>query len=160
MNLPAEFNPWDVLNHWLHLISAVIWIGGAAYQVFVLAPQLKAGDVPLSTLLASAKRFRKISLVALITLVTTGGINIGIRRAGHEFIPPGYVSALGVKIFLVVIISSGLVFGFVRASQLEEESRQNLEAGAVLPFFSFTKMTLLIGVIVVFIAAMLRQWKF
>ncbi len=149
-----------VLNHWLHLISAVIWIGGAAYQVFVLAPLLKSGDVPQPTLLATVKRFRRLSLVALITLVTTGGINLGIRRAGHEFIPPGYVSALGVKIFLVVIISSGLIFGFVRATQLEEESRQNQEEGVVLPSFSFTKMTLVLGVIIVFIAAMLRQWKF
>lgn len=149
-----------VLNHWLHLISAVIWIGGSAYQVFVLAPLLKSGDVPRPTLLATAKRFRHISLVALITLVVTGGINLGIRRAGQDFIPPGYISALGVKVFLVVVIASGLVFGFVRASYIEEEFRQNNEEGAVLPLFPFTKTTLAIGIIVIFIAAMLRQWKF
>ena len=73
-----------VLNHWLHLISAVIWIGGSAYQVFVLAPLLQSGDTPLETLLATAKRFRQISLVALMTLVVTGGINHGIRRAGQR----------------------------------------------------------------------------
>ncbi|MFQ5597463.1 MAG: hypothetical protein ACE5GK_05370 [Nitrospiria bacterium] len=146
-----------VLNHWLHLVSAIIWIGGSAYQVFVLSAHMKSGDLPREKLLNIAKRFRRISLVALITLVFTGGINLGIRRAGHEFIPPGYISALGVKVFLIVAMASGLVFGLVRSPKQEDPAEEDPTA---LPGIGITKMTLAIGTIVIFIAAMLRQWKF
>jgi len=30
-----------ILNHWLHLISAVIWIGGLAFLVMAVTPGLK-----------------------------------------------------------------------------------------------------------------------
>jgi len=143
----------------LHLVSLIVWIGGSAYQVFVLSPLVKSGDLPEKTLLAMSKRFRSISLVVLITLVITGGVNLGIRRAGHEFIPPGYVSALAVKVFLVVAMGAGLLVSFVRNAD-DEGGKPSETDQTALYGFGTTKVTLAIGIIVIFLAAILRQWKF
>ena len=35
-----------IVNHWLHLMSAVIWIGGLAFLVMAVGPGLKEGSVP------------------------------------------------------------------------------------------------------------------
>ncbi len=145
-------NSFAVVNHWLHLISVIFWIGGNAFQVFVLSPFIKPGDPSNETLLKISKRFTKISLFFLIVLVVTGGMNFGVRRAGHEVIPPGYISALAVKIFLVVGMAAFPVFSLIRPVDEENPSKAfNLPQA---------KMNLAIGMIIVFIAAMLRQWQF
>ncbi len=136
-----------------------MWIGGSAYQVFVLSPLIKSGDLPSKTLVQMLRRFRNVSLVALIVLVVTGGINLGIRRAGHESFPPGYVSALAVKVFLVVAMGSGLLVGYVRSADDENKKESGSDQSA-LPGFGTTKVTFAFGIIVIFLASMLRQWKF
>ncbi|MBI3603331.1 MAG: hypothetical protein HY205_02650, partial [Nitrospirae bacterium] len=30
-----------IINHWLHLLSAIIWIGGLAFLVMVVTPGLR-----------------------------------------------------------------------------------------------------------------------
>lgn len=153
-------NAFAIVNHWLHLISVVFWIGGTAFQVFVLAPLMKARDPSWNTLVKVSKRFRQLSLISLLTLVVTGGINLGTRRAGHEVIPPGYVSALAVKVFLIVAMSSFLVFDLIRPASQSQEPDQNDEDRPAFPGHGFAKLTLAVGVIVIFLASMLRQWKF
>lgn len=156
-------NFFAVLNHWLHLISVVIWIGGTAFQVFVAAPLLKTGDPSYTFLRNLSKRFRHIVGPLILVLVVTGGINLGVRRAGYEFIPPGYISALGVKVFLVTLVVSLYVFDWLRARQ-EDESSERPRTGSgeesALPGFAYTRLTLIIGLIIIFLASMLRQWKF
>ena len=44
-----------IVNHWLHLMSAVIWIGGLAFLVMAVKPGLKEGAVP-KTYLADHRR--------------------------------------------------------------------------------------------------------
>ena len=153
-------NPLAIVNHWLHLISVIFWIGGTAFQVFVLAPLIKRNDPSWETLSAVSKRFRRLSLIALIVLVVTGGINLGVRRTGHEFIPPGYVSALAIKVFLIVGMSSFLLFDLIRPKSHMEENNPQGEDAPAFPGHGFAKLTLAIGVIVIFLASMLRQWRF
>ena len=93
-----------------------------------------------------------MSSVFLLILVVTGGMNFGFRIKGYEEIPPRYVSALAVKVFLIVAMGSALVFGFIRR---EDEDKQRLS-----PSLRHAKISLVFGVLIVFIAAMLRQWKF
>jgi len=145
-------DPKATIIHWLHLIGAIFWIGGNAYQVLVLIPFLKPGKPPAEILQKISKRFILISSIFLIILVITGGMNFGFRVAGHEEIPPGYVSALAVKVFLIVAMASVLVFGFIR--RVDEEN------DALTPSMRHAKISLVFGVLIVFIAAMLRQWHF
>jgi uncharacterized membrane protein len=149
MNLSA------VIAHWLHLMSAIIWIGAAAYQVFVLGPLIKTGDLPKSMIVSLAKRYRYISLTTLLVLVTTGGINIKTRRMGFEAVPGGYISALAVKVFIAVAMAAGLVFGMIRSSgKYDGDPSEESES----PQFGANKVTLAMGTIVIFLASMLRHW--
>jgi len=153
-------NAFAVVNHWLHLVSVVFWIGGTAFQVFVLAPFMKPKDPSWETLLKISKRFRQFSLISLLVLVVTGGINLGTRRAGVEAIPPGYISALAVKVFFIVAMSSFLVFDLMRPANKGEALSQDEGERPAFPGQGFAKLTLAVGVVVIFIASMLRQWKF
>ncbi len=145
-------NFFAVLNHWLHLISVIFWVGGNAYQVFVLMPFMSPDNPSNETVLKISKRFTRMSLLFLVILVITGGINFGFRRVGHEVVPSGYVSALAVKVFLIVGMAALLLFGLIRP--LDEDSP------STAPGFVYSKISLVIGVIVIFLAAMLRQWQF
>lgn len=153
-------NFYAVLNHWLHLISVIIWIGGSAFQVFVAAPLLKTGDPSYDFLKGINKRFRRIVGPLLLILVVTGGINFGVRSKGHEFVPPGYISALGVKVFLFAALASLYFFGVLRSRYKDEEEERPREDQPTLPEFVQTRLTLIIGLIIIFLASMLRQWKF
>ncbi|MFQ5543704.1 MAG: hypothetical protein ACE5FY_05070 [Nitrospiria bacterium] len=146
------------LNHWVHLISVVFWIGGAAYQVFVMAPLLKTGDFSKETILKISKRFRGFSILFLLILVVTGGMNMGFRRVGHDAIPPGYVSALAVKVFLVVAMACFPLFDLIHTRSKDPDADQ--ENQPVIPGLGFTRVTLALGVVVIFLASMLRHWKF
>lgn len=146
-----------VINHWLHLFCVVLWLGGAAFQIFVMAPLLAAKDVSNETFIKISIRYQRMVVPVLFILMITGGINFGIRRAGIDEIPPGYISALGVKVFLVCAMASIPLFQLVRMRDNEESGESSSDK---LPGYSFTKVTLIVGIIVVFIAAMLRQWKF
>lgn len=148
-----------VFNHWLHLFCVILWLGGAAFQVFIMAPHLSEKDVSNETFVKIVKRYQRVVILLLFILMITGGINFGIRRAGFDEIPPGYISALGVKVFLVCAMASMPLFQLVRSRE-DDEAREEGSGNGRLPGYAFTKMTLIVGVIVVFIAAMLRQWKF
>lgn len=153
-------NFFAVLNHWLHLISVVIWVGGAAFQVFVAAPLLKTGDPSYDFLKGLYSRFRRIVGPLIFILVVTGIINFGVRSKGYEFVPPGYISALGVKVFLFAAIASLYFFGVLRSRYKEEQDEKPREDQPTLPGFAYTRLTLIIGLIIIFLASMLRQWKF
>ncbi|MCG3112593.1 MAG: hypothetical protein MCM46_12330 [Candidatus Manganitrophus sp. SB1] len=153
-------NFFAVLNHWLHLISVVIWVGGAAFLVFVAAPLLKTGDPSYDFLKGVNHRFRRIVGPLLFILVVTGGINFGVRTKGYEFVPPGYISALGVKVFLFAAIASIYFFSILRSRYKDEQDERPRENQPALPEFVNTRLTLIIGLIIIFLASMLRQWKF
>ncbi len=144
-----------VIAHWLHLMSAIIWIGAAAYQVFVLSPMVKSGSLPPAIVSSLAKRYRLISIATLVILFITGFINFKTRRMGFDAVPGGYVSALAVKAFLAVALGSGLLFGIIRSSSKYDDESEKEDSP---PQFGANKMTLAIGSIVIFIAAMLRLW--
>lgn len=146
-----------VVNHWLHLASVIFWMGGVAFQLVVISPFLKSDHPPPAYLTILANRFLKFISPILFILVVTGGINLGVRRAGHEEIPPGYISALGFKVLLVAAVASIHFFSFIR-SRYDDSSRD--ENIPILPMAAYAKWTLAIGVIIIFIASMLRQWRF
>ncbi len=145
-------DPKATIIHWLHLIGAIFWIGGNAYQVFVLMPFLKSGKAPRELLQKISKRFIFLSSIFLIILVVTGGLNFGYRVAGVAEVPGNYVSALAIKVFLIVGMGSLLVFGFIRPAEGESEKP--------VPSLRHAKVSLVFGVLIIFVAAMLRHWRF
>jgi len=74
---PDTFIP--IINHWLHLVSAVIWIGGLAFLVIAVTPGLKAAVAkdqvkPITD--AFYQHYKKVAGILLMVLLFTGGINL------------------------------------------------------------------------------------
>lgn len=67
---------------WLHILAAMVWIGGAAFIALVLVPALKdphlAAHAP-AFLRAAAYRFRRVGWISLGILVATGIANLALR---------------------------------------------------------------------------------
>jgi uncharacterized membrane protein len=68
-----------IINHWFHLLSAVIWIGGLAFLVMAVTPGLKKA-VPKDQIKPITdvfyQRYKKVAGILLVVLLFTGGINL------------------------------------------------------------------------------------
>jgi uncharacterized membrane protein len=159
---------FPVINHWLHLMSAVIWVGGLAFQVFVFFPSRRKDAIPEAVLKSIANRFRMIVGPLIMILIVTGGINLHNRRltamalspgcgtdGKPECIPAGYTTALSLKLLFVVGIISIYLFD-VMVSRREGEPRESPPDG--IP--TVTRISLILGLLTIFMAAMLRHWRF
>jgi hypothetical protein len=160
---------FPVVNHWIHLASAILWVGGLAFQVFVLFPVLQKKKLLSDALVrAITDRFRLIVGPLIILLIVTGGINIHSRRLAAkglapdcgtdgrpECIPAGYTSALSLKLLFVVGIISIYLFD-VMVSRRRDEPKEMPADGVPSP----TRVSLILGILVIFMAAMLRHWRF
>lgn len=163
---PIEFFP--VINHWLHLLSVVLWIGGLAFQVFVFFPAVRGKNlITESALRAIANRFRFIVGPLILVLIVTGGINLHFRRlavqahspecstdTNPECIATGYTSALALKLLFVVGIISLYLFD-VMVSRRQEEPSEIPPDGVP----TSARISLILGLLTIFMAAMLRQWR-
>ena len=68
-----------LLVRWVHVLSAITWVGGMLFIALVLVPVTRdLGDPALRTRLvqASGRRFRSIAWVALAVLGVTGLLNL------------------------------------------------------------------------------------
>jgi uncharacterized membrane protein len=73
---------------WIHVLSAIAWIGGMLFIALVLVPVARAlGSPPLRTQLIqeTGRRFRTVAWTALTLLVVTGLLNL--------WLSPGLLSA-------------------------------------------------------------------
>ncbi len=83
----------------LHVLGAVVWIGGMLFLGLVLTPILRRFPAPERAALLSAvgRRFLKIAWTTLAVLLVTGPILWSLRA--FQITP-----ALGLKLILVVVI--------------------------------------------------------
>jgi uncharacterized membrane protein len=97
---------------WVHLLAAIVWIGGLAFISMVLAPTLRdpalrAQAVPL--LRASGRKFMRIGYVSLALLAVTGVTNLFLKAGGSfealaAWWPTTYGRLLAAKVALVVLV--------------------------------------------------------
>jgi uncharacterized membrane protein len=59
---------------WVHVLSAVVWVGGLAYQSHVLLPLARRGEV--ATFAEAARRARPVTWTAIALAVLTGFYNV------------------------------------------------------------------------------------
>jgi uncharacterized membrane protein len=67
---------------WVHVIAAVVWIGGMLFLPLVLVPVLRRQEPKLRAALldAAGRRFRTVGWIAIGTLLVTGVWNLRNRR--------------------------------------------------------------------------------
>lgn len=103
---------------WVHVLAAMIWVGGAAFIAFSLAPALRRlppGSAP-GLLGAVARRFRAIGWGSLAVLVATGAGNLAFRGIGLSDLlqgaafrgAAGHALACKLGLVAVMLVISGL----------------------------------------------------
>ena len=69
-----------IVNHWFHLVSAVIWIGGLAFLAMAVKPAMREGGVPKEYVRpiidAFYRHYKRVAGILLVVLLFTGGINV------------------------------------------------------------------------------------
>ena len=59
---------------WVHVVAAVVWVGGVAYQVHVLMPAARRGGAAVFA--EAARRARPVTWTAIALVVLTGFYNV------------------------------------------------------------------------------------
>ncbi len=154
---------------WLHILSAVVWIGGAAFIALVLVPALRRPDfrgMAPALLRASALRFRAVGWISLSLLVVTGTAILVLRGLGPSTWLDGSIFAgrfghtLAVKLSLVsIILALSGVHDFLlgpRAAAVILRDPESAEAAKARRLASWMgRLTLLLGLLVVAAAVVL-----
>ncbi|MBI3622414.1 MAG: CopD family protein [Nitrospirae bacterium] len=143
-------NLFRLVNHWLHLLSVIFWLGGLAYLFLLLVPTLRrtvSEQVAGSVLWRLHRTFTTVIFFLTFVLMVTGAINLGMSRHGGTF-PPQYISILGAKLFLVVIFLT-----IAWKNYLDVRRQPDQQVLAEVPML---RLSFVLAIAIVFLAAALR----
>src|SRR5437899_12009560 len=93
------------LNLWLHILAAVIWIGGMLFLSLVAVPVLRKVDSPLlraDLFRKMAWRFRRLVWICLAVLILTGTASVAFY--GYQTQGSAYLKMLGIYLGLVALL--------------------------------------------------------
>jgi putative copper resistance protein D len=151
---------------WIHVLSAVIWIGGMAFISLALVPALKRGSglsgdpSDRSRLLSSVtNRFNKISWSATALLLATGTLNV-VHRHGEWSASAVRLLSVKLSLILLMVILSGL-HDFVlgpRLGRLERDAASNRSVGSlrrIVPWLA--RFNLILALAVVYLAVLIAR---
>jgi uncharacterized membrane protein len=102
-----------LISVWIHIASAMIWVGGSAFLAIVAVPVLRRGEhkaAAPSVIAGMASRFRMVGWASLAVLAATGTLNLELRGYGWKNLKDGslfdgsFGHALAVKLSLVAAI--------------------------------------------------------
>ena len=139
------------INHWLHLVSAVIWIGGLGFMVMTLAPSLRGKFPQESTKVFFQdirNRYYRMAGILLGLLLVTGGFNFVVAMQGMDQAPRLWVLLLGIKLALVTAIGSIYLLNVLYKSNPPEMGE------SAVPYAG---PSFVLGVLIILTAALLRH---
>ena len=157
---PHTFIP--IINHWLHLLSAVIWIGGLAFLVIAVTPGLKTAVAkeqikPITD--AFYEHYKKVAGILLLILLFTGGINLHyVNQAITAQTGSGiqhhaqYLIVFFIKLFLVLCLLTLFLYTVVFKSDDAEDGKE--ETYQAIPFQG---AALWIGFFIILCAAAMKH---
>jgi uncharacterized membrane protein len=156
-----------IVNHWFHLMSAVIWIGGLAFLVMAVTPGLRKA-VPKEYVKPITdvfyRHYKRVVGVLLVVILFTGGINLHyvnqlmIAQTG-DGIPhnPKYLTIFFIKLFLVLGILTLFLYTVIfKTEETGEETAEEKEEQLQEPI-PFQRAALWMGVFIILCAAALKH---
>lgn len=138
------------INHWIHLMSVVIWIGSLAFIVMTLKPALRGKFPHESTKVFFQdvrKRYFRMSGILLALILVTGGLNVHFALQDMEQASKLWVIILGVKLALVTAFASIFLLNVLYKSNPPESGEE------AVPYAS---VSFVLGLLIVLCAAFLR----
>lgn len=156
-----------ILVHWLHLMAAVVWMGGLAFLVLAVTPGLKT-SVPKEFIRPISetfyKQYKRVVGILLIIILFTGGANLHYVSQGMVM-QSGEGVAYHAKYLTVFFIKLALVLGVLtiflytvifKNEPTGSETQEELEEMAVEPV-PFQRVALWMGVFIILCAAAMKH---
>ena len=158
----------QALLSWVHITSAAIWVGGSLFIGVVFAPILKkmalSGEERLHLMIKVGRRFNKIAVPALITLIVTGMYQAHLVLQKSEIL---YDTSYGNVLIIKMILVAGLIATYaihvriirkdiedqIAANQIPEAQLQKLRKKIII----LGEITVVLSVIILFLAALLNS---
>jgi uncharacterized membrane protein len=140
---------FKILNFWVHLVSAFIWIGGVLFSSLILLPAAQKflnKDVRGEFLRQVHARFQKFSGAFVLLLLVTGGINIHFAKQYRGALTGMYFNSLMLKILFFTIL---LTFYLLHLKELGNKKP--------ITHFPYQEATLVLGVLIILMAAVLKH---
>ena len=151
-----------IINHWFHLLSAVIWIGGLAFLVMAVTPGLKKAVAkeqikPITDVFY--QHYKKVAGILLVVLLFTGGINlhyvnqaITLQTGSGIQHHAKYLTVFFIKLFLVLgLLTLFLYTVLFKSDDAEEGDEASYEA------IPFQRAALWIGFFIILCAAAMKH---
>jgi len=157
----TDLNPLiPIVNHWFHLLSAVIWIGGLAFLVMAVTPGLRKAVTkeqikPITDVFY--QHYKRVAGTLLVILLFTGGINLhyvnqvltsqtgsGVQNHAR------YLMVFFIKLTLVLCLLTLFLYTVIFKSDEDEDS----ETYEVIPY---QRAALWIGFFIILCAAAMKH---
>ena len=150
-----------IVNHWFHLLSAVIWIGGLAFLVLAVSPGLQKA-VPKEQIKPITDvfylRYKKVAGILLIVLLFTGGINLHyvnqvlVSQTGSGVQHHAkYLTVFFIKLSLVLGLLTLFLYTVIFKPDDEAEEGESYEA------IPFQRAALWMGFFIILCAAAMKN---
>ncbi len=150
-----------IINHWLHLLSAIIWIGGLAFLVMAVTPGLqkavpKDQVKPITDIFY--RHYKKVAGILLVVLLFTGGINLHyvnqvlVSQTGTSVEHHAkYLMVFMIKLLLVLGLLTLFLYTVIFRSEDDADDEESYE---VIPF---QRAALWMGFFIVLCAAAMKN---
>ena len=104
---------WYYISVFLHILSAMVWIGGMFFLVLVLLPVIRNNENRIALLHKTGLRFRTVGWITLLILLLTGVLNVLARGLPFtwDFLTKsdfGNLILLKLGLFFLVLLVSGI----------------------------------------------------
>jgi uncharacterized membrane protein len=136
---------------WLHVLGVVVWLGGLVYQVHVMVPAARRGQVAAFT--TAARRARPVAWTALGLIVLTGFDNVTRLGPLDRVMESGGALALVAKLMLVlVIVALAAQRDFGQLPRLARDLAAGTDTGPALRTIAWLdRIVVLLGVVTIYL---------
>ncbi len=118
----------DVLNFWLHLTAAAVWVGGSVFFSLILQPAFRTALPPSARMALYSdvgRRFKWVQVGCIIVVILTGIYPLRSFFFAPSVLHSSYGAILGVKVLCVAVVATtGLLHSFLWAPQMVKLSRK------------------------------------
>ena len=114
---------------WVHVVAAVVWVGGLAYQAHVLMPAARRGGAALFA--EAARRARPVTWTAIALVVLSGFYNVTQLGSLERVMQSGAGLLLAAKFTLVILaVALASQRDFAQVTLLNARRRRPRRPGA------------------------------
>jgi uncharacterized membrane protein len=133
------------------VLGVVVWLGGLVYQVHVLAPAARRGQV--TAFATAARRARPLAWTALGLVVLTGFYNVTRLGPLERVMESGVALVLAAKLMLVlVIVALAGQRDFSQVPRLAHDLATNADPGSALgAIIWLDRIVVVLGVLTIYL---------